>query len=153
MKPTQKQITAAENLFLAKANVAAILPIIQGIQASVLSRFDFKFMQEENRTDFVKNISDRYEMDDADFAIYAAECQAEYVEAGFTVEDGSCPLLIAEDLERQAQRAVIDAMEPITGLTAQMAMSNYTKYLKMIDLAIRYLTPFCGNSKQIPSSL
>ncbi len=54
---------------------------------------------------------DTYHMDDQSSEQYFARCDAEYKRAGYDLEPGFCPALIADSLKRDAEHALIDAAE------------------------------------------
>lgn len=140
-KPTQEMITATETVFLAMAFTATIRPIVEGYQKKVLaeinpkSRFDDKAITDLNST---------YEMHDSDFNVYLARCNEERIKAGLRVENiDHCPLLIAENLESKAKRALIEAMKPITNLDPQDVLcSGLENYEKLIDLSLGLMARF-----------
>jgi hypothetical protein len=76
---------------------------------------------------------------------YDRKCRIERDKAGLKVEkDEYCPLLVAEDLQRKAEHAMVAALQPLTGVTLELllcstdGLENLKKYL---DLTLRLITP------------
>ncbi len=97
------------------------------------------------------NPEDSWLLNETDFQVYLYECNEQRKAAGLHVDDIQyCPLLVAENLLRQAQRLLADTMEPVTNITADQvlcsknALENYKKY---IDLNLRLLAPFVKVTK------
>lgn len=156
--PTDEMKSAANAVFMAMAFVQTIRPIVKKHQQSVLDKNWYKCGNEyamkciehgEEMPEFCKTDHDLMYISDADFGHYHAECYQLNNAAGLTVEDPEhCPLLVAENLERQARDLLAKEMEPITKMTKDMifqspnALENWGKY---IDLTLRLLAPFATN--------
>lgn len=156
-KPSKELKQAAETLLLAKTYTETIRPTIEGYQTELLKKLQFKIADKwvnMERTGLNKEvITDHkrtYLMDDEDFNIYLKELHQKHIEHGFkdqvtkggtTKEIGFCPLLIAEDTQRQARKLLIDAAEYITGISYDKV--NRVKDLeKLEDLTLRLVVPF-----------
>jgi len=149
-KPTTDMIESAKTLLMAMAYVETIAPTVKAYRKKCLDE-----VKGINRYDgsIVTDIELDYQLTDEDFQRYLTLTKKERDLAGFKVEDDDfCPLLVAEDMVRQAQSALCQSMALTTGITkdqifnAPKAMENYKKY---IDLTLRLLIPFVGTTEQI----
>ena len=142
--PEMKQ--AAKNVFKAMAFTKIIQPIVEGYQQKIIDELkpqvdpDFK---EIGFTTITKP-KDSYLMADTDFQIYLKRCNEERIKAKLHVDNEEfCPLLVAKDLQNQAERAFIEAMEPITHLTPDRVLcAGLDKYNQLLDLSLRLLAPY-----------
>lgn len=164
---TQGQKDAANALVIAMAYTQTVRPVIQKIETDILQKFKYKWDLDKvcgnTKTGRPKRdileFSDKYGeychtesmmylINDKDFGHYLTEKHAAITQAGFKVEYGSCPLLIAEDIERKARRLLIEEMEPVTNISFDQFF-NTTKWeenlKKYIDLTLRLLSPFIKN--------
>lgn len=142
-KPTEDMIKSAELVFAAKSIVETIKPIVHAYQYEILNRHQFKNTFDGSIVLDNENI---YELSEEDFAIYSAEVKAARDKAGLHVDnDDYCPLLVAEDNLRKAQRLLANAMEPITKLSADdviCSASGLDNYKKYIELSLGLLAPY-----------
>lgn len=161
--PSQQQISTAKAVFMAMAITKTIEPIVRGYEREILKKHQFtnkgeiKRLQKHNITEVEKVIltpENSYLLSDEDFLIYHAECNEARKKAGLKVEsDDFCPLLVAENLERQAKHAFIDAMEETTKIKFDQLFKNFpTDYNNYLDLSLKLLAPFCGDAKTILNS-
>jgi len=127
-----KQATAA--YIAAKAKTETVRPLVESLKSEVLSTFDFQYSEEWNdiSTGKITKISDVYMMSDEDFTIYADLMHAAYLTAGFEVSPDHCPLLMAENEERKAGIAMVNAAKYITNC-------EYDNLLSRIDLIPKFL--------------
>lgn len=163
---TQGQKDAANTLVVAMAYTQTVRPVIKKIESDLFEKHKYRWdldkvcggVEKQKRDiieftnkygEFCKDESMAYLISDKDFAHYLTEKHHKVVNAGFNVEYGYCPLLIAEDLERKARRLLIDEMQPITGLKFDDFFST-TKWAenmnKYIDLTMRLLSPYLKNT-------
>lgn len=130
-RPSPDQIRAAKTVFLAMAYTETIRPVVKGYQKQI------------KREMHLDPDAPSYLMAEADFKTYLVRCNEERIRAGLHVDSEEyCPLLVAEDLERQAKNALIDAMEPTTGISFNQIIqsSNCLENLKKyIDLTLRMM--------------
>lgn len=154
-KPSKEMIKAAANVFACMAMVDTIKPMVTGYQKGILTRHQWPIDKESRRiagkTSIVLDPKNSWLLNEADFKAYLYECNEQRKAAGLHVDNiQHCPLLVAEDLLRQAQRLLADTMESVTGITAHQifcsknALENYKKY---IDLNLRLLAPFVKTTK------
>lgn len=157
-KPTAAMIEAAETLFLAMTHEQCIRPVVEAYQRKILAERTWRCApeilerahrraSEEPMEQHVTDIKSAWMMEKADFALYIKRCNEERIAAGLVVEsDAHCPLLVAEDLTRQAKYALCDAMVPITGISADDALRlRHPGYDQFVDLNLRQLAPFVKN--------
>ncbi len=151
--------SAAQAVFMAMAAVATIKPVVVGYQKKILAAHQFtneheRAMYEKHGHEFTPRVlldpKEAYHMNDADFAIYLAECDAEMAKAGLKVErPGECPLLVLESLERKAKHHLIESLQPITNITLDQATNNMEAYDKMVELALKLMAPFVKNEMKL----
>jgi len=141
--PTQTQINACRVVFKAMANEELVREQIEPRQEYVL-----QLIKATNKRtgEAITKAKDSYLMSDEQFNDYLEEMRHEYKTLGYDSDkyqkEGCCPLLVAEDLTRQAKHALILAMEESTGITHDMLFSKYGMYDKYVDLNLRYLVGF-----------
>jgi hypothetical protein len=140
--PTKEMIEAGETLLMAMAFVETIKPIVIGYQTKVLA--DMKVCELRNPSKVVMNPEQSYLMSNSDAEVYYSRIDAEMVAADLkTIKEGCCPLLEAEQLVREAKRAVVDSLFTTTGIDADLLMrKSMDKYQEYIDLCLRMLTHF-----------
>jgi hypothetical protein len=163
-KPTTEQITACELLLVAMAYTQTVKPIIQKIETDLLEKYQYKWDTQkckhsdinelvERKGTYCKREFDTYLISDADFGHFLTEKHAAFTAQGFKVKEfGYCPLLVAENLERQARRHFIDSMEPVTKMSYDMVSGSkdcVKNIMKIADLSLRYVTPFTNTKKLI----
>lgn len=73
-------------------------------------------------------------MGDADAKEYFAKLDAAWLAAGYTgLAPGECPALIAQCKLNEAERALIDAAEPITGIPAdRIFLEKRQRYVELL---------------------
>ncbi len=146
-KPTPQMISSAMTVFQAMAYVQTIRPIVEGYQKKVLDLYKFKVAPEnveKGRTcEVITDPKYAWLMSEKDFREYHAECNEERKAANLHVEnENHCPLLVAEDLLRLAEMALCMVMEPITGISHDMATRNLDIYGEYIDITLKLLAPY-----------
>jgi hypothetical protein len=158
--PTEQQVKAAQTVFMAMAYTKTIEPIVKGYQYEILktnqwtNKGEIERLAKHNLTEVEKvilNPEHSYLLNDEDFLKYDSKCNEARKAAGLKVEsDEFCPLLVAENLERQAKHAFIDAMEETTNVKFDDLFKNFPEdYNKYLDLSLKLLAPFVGDSKTI----
>jgi hypothetical protein len=143
---TEDMKQAAKTVFIAMAFTETIRPIVEDYQQKILNELKPKDVY---RNEVITNPKYSYQMNDSDFQVYLKRCNEERIKAKLHVESEEyCPLLVAEDLQRQAERSFIDIMEPITHLSADKVLCSkdgLDNYKKLIDLSLRLLAPYVNN--------
>lgn len=155
-KPSPELIQSAENLFLAMAVEQEIRPKVEAYETEILARHRFKPAAQYR--DYVKDEAilsrkDSFLLGDDDAKVYFAECFAARDAAGLKVsKPQNCPLLEAECTRMEAQNAFIKALGAIKGLEAfaeKPHVLTIAQRDKVIDIGLRLVAPFVGNSKTI----
>jgi hypothetical protein len=143
--PTKDMIEAAETVFKAMAYVETLKPVVTGYQEAVLKKHQF-----EAEGDIVLNPDHCYLLKDTDFEIYLKEINEARVKAGLKIsKEGNCPLLEAETILRDAQRVLVDTMEPVTNLdtdTVLCSKNGMENYKQLIDMILKLLSSFVKKS-------
>lgn len=145
--PTPEMISAAETVFLAKAHLALVAPIVTAYQREILARGQWKTappLRDDAGPLVVVDPKDGYLMSDADFAVYDAQCKAARVVAALYVENPDhCPMLVAEDEVRQAERLLVNSLESVTNLGADTLMrSGMKNYHTYVETSLKLMAPF-----------
>lgn len=147
--PTPEMIEAAQTLFAAMAWEETVGPIVIEYQKKVLAEKVYMTDAEKfNGRIEKKRITDpkdTYRMNDKDFDEYHEKIKRERDKAGLYVKsDDHCPLLVAENLRRQARLVLVDVMTPITGIKSENIWK--TEHLQQFeDLTLKLLAPWCKN--------
>jgi hypothetical protein len=92
-------------------------------------------------------------MGDDDFKEYQRRCNLARIEAGLYVDDpDKCPLLVAESIERDAIRNLLDVFEPINKFSYNDVMSsrNCMENLKCsTSLILQLMAPLVRKAEEI----
>lgn len=135
--PSSEQVSAALAVFQCMAAVQTVKPIVLAYRAKVLRELGWGHIDPE-RT---------YDLPDSVFAEYHRRCNEERIAAKLHVDaDEYCPYLVAKNLLCQAQRVLVDEMEPVAGISfdqifrSKDALKNYDE---LINLNLRLLAPYC----------
>lgn len=141
-KPTQDMINAAIYVFKTMAMVQTIEPIVLNYQRKVLAKHKFKGGYSKDDFKVILDPKDSWLLKDNDFKIYLDEINHERKQAGLHVDNPDhCPLLVAKQMQRNAEKLLIIEMKPITKLDPK-DICNIDHYHKLIDLSLKLLTPF-----------
>ena len=143
--PNNNQVSAARAVFVSMAYADTVREVVEKYQQEFLDTFrpeNKKFPRYNVK--IVKRLFDTYLMSDFDFDLYLDWCEDKAKENGFKIKErGYCPLLAAEDMQRQAEHLLVESMEPVTGLTLhKLICSGLDNLRKYIDLTLRLLAPF-----------
>jgi hypothetical protein len=149
---TKDMIQAAKTVFKAMAFTQTIRPIVEGYQQQIINEMKPQANERDAKNcqlgfKIITSPKQSYLMNNTDFQIYLKRCNEERIKAKLHVKSEEyCPLLVAEDLQRQAERAFIDIMEPVTHLTADKVLcTGLDNYKQLIDLSLRLLAPYVDN--------
>jgi len=154
-KPTTSQISIANTVFKAMAYEQCVRPIVEGYQRRILADLQsppaLDYGDDSSAPKIVLEPKHSYLLPDDVFKVYHARCQKARDAAGFKVDHpDKCPLLIAEHLVIQAKQALIEEMEPVTGLSLDMltqaGLDNYHQY---IELTLKLLAPFVPHDAKL----
>lgn len=157
-KPTQGQITAAQNLMLAMAHQQLVEPIVTGYQREILAanqwRISPKWVDLGMTDEVITNPQHAYLLPDAAAAAYYALCDEAKRASGLKIsKPENCPLLEAKTFVLEAQRAIVEAMQPATGATWDQLMNNFSKLPEYINLTLKLMAPFVGRADSILKGL
>lgn len=150
-KPTPEMIQATNAVLMAMAYTETIRPRIEKIQNELITFWKFEPCQKwkdrkiSDLPEVITKWKHSYMLSDEDAKLLFAEYDEQIKKAGFNVEPGYCPLLIAEDVERRTKRFLIDVMEPTIKMSADeliCSKNGLENYKKVIDLTLRLLTPY-----------
>lgn len=150
-KPSPDMIRAAENCFAAMAFTETIRPIVDAYQRKILVEMQAPMAKEWTDDKRIAGHTilepdQTYLMEDVDFKAYLTRCGEEQAKAGLHTDNPEyCPLFVAEHLQRDAEDALIDAMEPVTHITRNMIWNhphNLEKLKKLKDLTLRFMSKF-----------
>lgn len=152
-KITPEMISITEAYLVAKAHTETIRAIVEPLQKRVLEDGQYPAINEyvvEERSKPVLNPDNTFLMSDADFQEYMFKTRELYEAAGLHTENpDECPLLVAENLERQAKRAMLEvATEQIIrsrvpGFDLDLVYAHGPETLdKVVDLTLKIVVPF-----------
>ena len=157
---TPEMIAAAECVFFSMATEAHVRPIVEGYQKQILENGQWhinpKYVGQRGTVDrIILDPRHSYLLSEPDFEAYLQACKRARDAAGLVVDDDEkCPLLVAEDAVRCARRALVDIMEPVTGLSAdRLLTAGEAKYMECVELTLRLLAPMVDREKTLVASL
>lgn len=153
-RPSGEQIKFAELLIMAQALVETVRPIVEGYQKAILAKYNFTNQRTVERfahrgaapVEIILDPKRTFELSEEDFAVYLKECNDARIEAGLHVDNPEhCPLLVAENVYRQAQRAFMESMESFTGINVDSLIGiidGIKKYDDFTESTLKLVTPF-----------
>lgn len=154
-QPPPDMITAAETLYLAMAYEQTVRPIVEAYRRKILAERQWEVdpLMRENDVEYILDIRSAWLMSKDDHAAYRLRCNEERIAAKLEsaidvsrAQDDYCPLLVAEDLVRQARFVLCDAMAGVTGIPGAKAVTlKSADYDHLVDLTLKVLAPFVDN--------
>lgn len=140
--PTKGMLITAKTVFFAMAHLETIKPIVRGYHQKVLDNLNprpvSQFTGEE-----IADIDHAWEMRDDVFTEYDYKCRDERDKAGLHVDSpDQCPLLVAEDILRQAKALFVDAMKPITTIGHDDLRCHPNLYDELVETSLRLIAPY-----------
>ena len=143
-RPTAAQIEAYSRVLAAQAEIDRIEPIVRGYQSDILARGQWRVATEWVDADGIAaTITDpahAWLMPDADHGEYLRQCRAAQLAAGLPDLGDCCPLLVAQDDLRRARDDLVDALQPITGISWRAATAASMRDAdQFADCAIRLM--------------
>lgn len=147
--PTDEMVAAAQAVFLAMTLEQTVTPVVLKYQRQLLAEGQWRV-----RPEYAARLGDEvitephraYLMSEADFALYDAKCKQARDAAGLSVDHpDQCPSLVAQDLQRQAERVLVDVMVSVTKITHEQLLSSHRGLVNLrqyIELTLRLLAPF-----------
>jgi len=127
---------AAKAVLMAQAFAELERERVDAYIAPIFARYTFpvKADWQESYGPVVKERKDLYLSDAEDLcANYYEDCDKAHREHGFTGPKGHCPALVAENLHRVTQCALIGLAEPLTGISPDAVYGeDRAKYLNIL---------------------
>lgn len=161
-KPSGEMVRLAESVMVAMAHEQTIRPIVEGYEKAILERHQFKPDQcwadkgLKGATDTILDPGRTFLLSDEDAQVYFSECQAARDAAGLKVEKPEyCPLLVAETLRIQAEKALLEEMGTLPNLKGLENVLNLgvEAHGRAVDLCLKLLAPYCRDSSEILGGL
>lgn len=143
-RPTQEMIAAAQLLIDCRVAVEVVRPIIYDIKVNLLKKLGVTDTDGEPITDPNRS----WLMDEKFVDLYYPALTPEYNAAGFDLPQDFCPLLVAENNEREAITALITIALPLIPASVRPDLSKIydpETFRKMADLNVRYIMQFVKN--------
>jgi len=147
-RPTEEMIAATTVVMLCMAWEETVRPIVLKYKTEILKEMQAGPAEVYKKYAGVPTVilepKDSWALGKADFAFYDACCKKERDDFGFIVAtDDYCPLLVAEHQTLDAQRNLIDIMEPITKISVrQLTCNGLDRYMEYLNLTLKLLVPF-----------
>ena len=149
IKITEPMAAAALAVVMCKAAVETIRPIVRGYQQKILDYemydIDSKWIKRGLKTEkgWVTRPEDTYLMEDSEFKHYLKRCREEQAKANLkTDKPEHCPLLVAENRLIDAERLLIDVMQPITLISFYDVMTSKDALkhkAELVEITLRLL--------------
>lgn len=157
-RPSAGQIKAAQTLMLAMAHQQLVEPIVTAYQREIMVanqwRIKPEFVELGCEDEVITNPKRAYLLADEDAAKFFALVEEAKKASGLKVsKPENCPLLEAESFVIDARRAMVVAMEPVTGITWDQLMNNFHLMPEYVDLNLKLLAPFVGKADDILQEL
>lgn len=146
-KPSTALILAAVNLLAARAKVQLLKPKVEALQNIVLAENAFyispEWLEEGQTPPRITNFSDLYESPQETWPEQTRLLHEAYTAAGYVVEYGCCPLLIAQREEVEARWHFTDLTQEINPVfdVAQVLHGTETGD-KYVELSLSYVAQF-----------
>jgi hypothetical protein len=153
-EPTQAEIEAAENVFLRKAFIETIKPVVEGYRTAILAekRFTVKeSYRERAKSEVILDPNYAFMMEKEDFTTYLALVNEARIKANlFAPTPDHCPLSIAEGALVDAEIVLVNELSKRPDLeTLQKAMTSIKTRQKVIESSLQLLSPFVRNAEAI----
>jgi hypothetical protein len=152
--PSPDMVRAAESVFLAKAHLEMITPIVDAYQRQALQHLNAAAAERWHDVAPAGPIlepAQAFLLADGDFKTYIDMTRQSRQAAGLVVDDEEqCPLLVAQALLVEAERLLLVATEPVSGISATRADTfKVADRRRLIDLALRLLAPFVRDANAL----
>ncbi len=155
-QPTSGMIAAARAMFMVQALEQSVRPVVEAYETEILARHQFPIdpkWQElgVNDREVILNRKDVFLLKEEDFKTFLQESQVERDKHKLKVaRPDNCPLLEVVNLKCEAQRVLMDCMEPITGMNADNVITfAFDKMDEYVGLCLSLLAPYVGTAKEI----
>lgn len=146
-QPTAEMIEAAGKVFLCKALVSTIRPMVLRYQSAILHEHQWptaeRWIGPQQARGPVLDPESAYLLEDVDLEKFAELCNQERHRLGLNVSrPGGCPLLEARYELCQAGHNLVKLMEPITGITLEKLTGGLPQYMdQYIEMTLRLFAP------------
>jgi hypothetical protein len=139
--------TAAETLIGAQAYIALIRPVVEGYQRRILAKHQFRiartWVERGDEDSIILDPNHSYLLEDDDASVVYDEFHAEALAHGFDVPPSHCPLLMAESMVIQAERALLLAAQYITKIDPDEFWDMKLRR-ELIDLTLNFVVASAG---------
>ena len=156
--PSAAQIRLAEAVLVAKAHEDLIRPVVEAYETEILAKHQFCIDPQwidlgECEDQVILDRKKTFLLSDKDAKVFFQASHAARDAAGLKVDDPEfCPLLVAENVRREAEKALLKAMSAIEGLeTLGKGFMTTEQRSKAVEITLRLLAPFCGSADRILS--
>lgn len=145
--PNTACINAARDVLIAQAKVATVKPAILALHAQAMAKF--MPLHEEHPELVISDFNKLYLASDSDSkAIYNWVDDA-IAQDGYKVKRGYCPLLVAEDDLRKAERVLIAEISShlSNGITVDsLIYHSMGAYHKYVELSLKAIMAYCNET-------
>lgn len=134
--------SAVRALLLAKTFAQVEREMIDAMQRDILMDGDrplyrvIQKKQDQGRPEWITDPKYAYSMSKDDYLSYSAECDHRIKQMGYDVPEGYCPALIAESLQRKAEKILIDSAKGLIGFSFDDLIYTkpgiYDKYVNLL---------------------
>lgn len=141
--PSANLIQVAKEVITLRAEVNRLRPIVLAIQTRLLQEIEL-LDSDGNR---ITNPKNAWLMDDRFVDIYYPALSKAYRDAGFDIPADFCPLLMAEEAERQAIRKMNEMAMELIPAAQRFDVSkvyNLEDWHKLTGLNLAYISQFFG---------
>jgi len=146
--PPKHLISLAKTVFKTMAFVQTIRPIVEGYQREILEAEKYPYADKHitrgrvNCSNYVSDPKQDYQMSDANFKLYMAQCRTKQAKAGLKTDHPDfCPLLVAEELQRKAENCFVNALEEFTDLSHNtLICAGLEIYREYLDLNLKLMS-------------
>lgn len=145
-KITPEMRRAAQVVLLATAHAQMERATIDKLEREILAQGQYYAKERDRSQGRLERITDPkhvylMDLESPEYRDYTARVQQGIRALGYTaqdVPDEYCPALMAEELQRKAERSLVDVCEPLVGLTfdaffrGPKSIENLRKYLDLL---------------------
>jgi len=144
---TPSLIETSRRLFLAIAEQEQTEKVVLDYQTKILKEGQWKAPKNFDG-DIILYPKDAWTINDKDFKIYDNKCQAKAKENGYEIEQGQCPLLLANSKVNDLKNDLIDEFEPFVGIKRDYLFRNEMEdYNKYVNFLIEIMSTSIGEEK------
>lgn len=139
LKPSLELINAAKDVIKYRAMAETLKPVVEKIQTELVEK-----IQPKDENGNLLTVKNKWMMTDEYADRFYSELDKAYKQAGFDLEPGYCPFLIAEDNERKAVRKMNNlATALIPGIKINPdKIYDMALLKKLTDLNLSYISQF-----------